>query len=156
MKNAPYLKNGGNYTNSVKLFNVIILPLFIRSLCPCYQDFYWHIKNNCHKKSGPGKADASRNVNYHNITLWQTTKSGKSFSPSFSIVNDSEVTVHRMEQENAIHKPRWLRYFKLSKKKTAVSSIVLKEIVLYDFELTKNGALKKKSWEYLQTVIVID
>ena len=50
---------------------------------------------------------------------------------------DSEVTVHWMEQENTVHKPRWLRCFKLTKNKNDVSSIVLKEILLYDFELTR-------------------
>ncbi len=76
---------------------------------------------------------------------------GKVLALPSQLSMDSEVTVHWMEQENAVHKPRWLRYFK---KKNAVSSIVLKEVVLYDFELTKNGALKKKSREYLQTIIV--
>ena len=33
-------------------------------ICPCYQDLYWHIMNNCHEESGPGKAAASRNVNH--------------------------------------------------------------------------------------------
>ncbi len=81
-------------------------------------------------------------------------KVGKVLALPSQLPMDSEVTVHWMEQENAVHKPRWLRYFKFSKKKNAVSSIVLKEIVLYDFELTKNGALKKKSREYLQTITV--
>ncbi len=62
---------------------------------------------------------------------------------------DSEVTVHWMEQENTVHKLRWLRCFKLTKNKNDVSSIVLKEILLYDFELTKKEALKFQ--EYLRT-----
>ncbi len=59
----------------------------------------------------------------------------------------SQVTVQRMEQERAPHKPKWLRYFK----PTAVTgTISFEDVLLYDFNLTKSGALKKKSREYLQ------
>jgi len=62
----------------------------------------------------------------------------------------SEVTVHWMEQEQAPHKPKWFRFFKLSSKKNAISTTAMQDILLYDFELTKNGALKKKSHEFLR------
>ncbi len=59
-----------------------------------------------------------------------------------------------MEQENAVHQPRWLRYVKLFMKKNAVSSIMLNKILFYDFELAKNGEFKKKSRKYLKTITV--
>jgi hypothetical protein len=62
----------------------------------------------------------------------------------------STITVHWMKQEQATHKPKWLRFFTPSGKKNAVGTTTCKDILLYGFELTKKGALKKKSREYLQ------
>ena len=61
--------------------------------------------------------------------------------------SDSKVTVHWMEQERAPHKPKWLRYFKPSPitKKDAIGTVSFANIILYDFELTNNGGLRKKS-----------
>ncbi len=63
---------------------------------------------------------------------------------------ESPLTVHWMEQEKAQHKSKWLRFFHPSLKKDAVGTISYGDIVLYDFVLTKKGALKKKAREYLQ------
>ena len=63
---------------------------------------------------------------------------------------NSEVTILFMEQERAPHKPKWARYFKLSSRKDAVGIIRFSDIILYDFQLTQRGALKKKAREYLQ------
>ncbi len=66
--------------------------------------------------------------------------------------SNTEVTVHWMEQERAPHKPKWLRYFKPVPvtKKTAIGTLRIADIILYDFQLTNNGALRKKSRDYLQ------
>ena len=45
-------------------------------------------------------------------------------------------------------KPKWLRFFRESKQ--PIGTISYNDIVLYDFELTAHGALKKKSRDYLQ------
>ena len=60
---------------------------------------------------------------------------------------DSVIDVQWMEQEKAKHKSKWLRFFKQS---SNVGIIKYSEILLYDFQLTDKGALKKKSREYLQ------
>ena len=67
--------------------------------------------------------------------------------------SDIKVTVHWMEQERAPHKPKWLRYFKPSPitKNDAIGTVSFANIILYDFELTNNGGLRKKSREYLKT-----
>ncbi len=57
------------------------------------------------------------------------------------------ITVQWMEQERAPHKPKWLRYFKPTE---VTGTISFEDILLYDFELTKCGALKKKTRDYLQ------
>ena len=59
----------------------------------------------------------------------------------------SNITIELMQQERAPHKPKWLRFFKMT---SVIRTISFKQIILYDFELTKCGALKKKSREYLQ------
>lgn len=79
---------------------------------------------------------------------------GKSF-PRVGMVKEvpenphlhSEADVQWMEQERAAHKSKWHRYFRQS---NAVGKIMYNEILLYDFQLTERGALKKKSREYLQ------
>ena len=63
--------------------------------------------------------------------------------------NDSHVTILWMEQEKAPHKPKWLRFFRPSSKNT-VGMITFNDILLHDFDLTNNGALKKRSREYLK------
>ena len=64
----------------------------------------------------------------------------------------NDVTVQWMEQERAPHKPKWLRYFKPSpiNRKDAIGTVKFEDVILYDFELTQNGALRKKSREYMQ------
>ena len=62
---------------------------------------------------------------------------------------ESQLTIHWMEQERAPHKPKWLRFFSPSTKKDSVSTVTFEDILLYDFQLTNKGALKKKSREYL-------
>ena len=56
----------------------------------------------------------------------------------------SEVNVVWMQQA---HKSKWHRYFRPS---SITGKIAYREILLYDFELTERGALKKKSREYIQ------
>lgn len=51
------------------------------------------------------------------------------------------------KQERAPHKPKWLRSFSKTEK---FNSVRYSDIILYDFELTKNGALKKKSRDYFK------
>jgi len=67
-------------------------------------------------------------------------------NPSYEL----QITIHWMEQERAPHKSKWLRYFSPSTKKDSVGTITFDDILLYDFELTSKGALKKKSREYWQ------
>ena len=64
----------------------------------------------------------------------------------------SNITIELMQQERAPHKLKWLRFFKMT---SAIRTVSFKQIILYDFQLpnfqlTKCGALKKKSREYLQ------
>ena len=61
----------------------------------------------------------------------------------------SSVEVEWYCQERAPHKPRWLRYFRPS---TDSGQLQIDEIILYDFELTKKGALKKKTRDYLKEI----
>ena len=61
----------------------------------------------------------------------------------------SEIAIELMQQERPPHKPKWLRFFKPSSVIRTVA-FINKQIILYDFELTKCGTLKKKSREYLQ------
>ena len=59
---------------------------------------------------------------------------------------DSMISINLFRQERAPHKPKWCRCFhRLGK----ICSIKYSDIVLYDFQLTKNGALKKKTRDYL-------
>ena len=60
---------------------------------------------------------------------------------------ESSIEVEWLIQETAPHKPKWLRHFKASNDKGNIS---FSSIVLYDFVLTKMGALKKKSRDYLR------
>ena len=53
------------------------------------------------------------------------------------------------ELEKAATKPRWRRYFRPSNSQGKLS---IDQIVLYDFSLTKNGALKK-SRDYLKEIM---
>ena len=49
----------------------------------------------------------------------------------------SKLAILWLEQEKAPHKPLWMRYFRKSRK-DAAGTITFSDIVLYDFELTKN------------------
>lgn len=62
----------------------------------------------------------------------------------------SVISVHWMVQERAPHKPKWQRYFRPKSGTTALGNVAIQDIILYGFDLTKNGALKKQSREYLQ------
>lgn len=59
----------------------------------------------------------------------------------------SLIGVQWYHQQKASHKPRWLRFFLPT---TKTGNIKIEEIILYDFDLTNKGALKKKSRDYLQ------
>lgn len=59
---------------------------------------------------------------------------------------ESSVIVKWLSQERAPHKPKWLRYFKETNEEGAIT---VSTIVIYDFDLTRMGAMKKKSREYL-------
>ena len=54
---------------------------------------------------------------------------------------DTSIGVQWMKQEKAAHKPKWSRFFQPS---TSVGTITFHHILLYDFQLTNKGALKKK------------
>ena len=62
----------------------------------------------------------------------------------------SSVQVQWYHQQRAPHKPRWLRYFSPS---NVSGELKIDEIVLYDFNLTKMGSLKKKSRDYLKEIV---
>lgn len=62
-----------------------------------------------------------------------------------NIKDDTELVIQWMNQERAPHKSRWLRYFKSS---VHTGSVFLDDIILYDFELTKKGALKKSTRDF--------
>ena len=64
-----------------------------------------------------------------------------------SSAQDTPVQVQWFDQERATHKPKWLRYFLPG---STTTSIRYSDILLYDFQLTQKGALKKRSREYLQ------
>lgn len=80
---------------------------------------------------------------------------GKSSIPSVAEVTqippnpslESSINAVTFEQERAPHKPKWQRYFNKTDK---TCDILLKDIVLYDFKLTKNGAFQKTTRTYLQ------
>ena len=57
------------------------------------------------------------------------------------------IQVEWYKQERATHKPQWLRCFSPS---AVLGELQIDEIVLYDFELTKKGAFKKKTRDYLK------
>ena len=64
--------------------------------------------------------------------------------------DQSQFQILWLEPESASHKGRWLRFYYESKKKTGNSTASYSEVILYDIELTKKGALKKQTREYLQ------
>ena len=63
----------------------------------------------------------------------------------------TELEVHWMVQERSPHKPKWLRFWSPSTRRNAVGYTRISGILVYDFQLTKHGALNKKSREYLQS-----
>ena len=60
---------------------------------------------------------------------------------------ETTIDVQWLHQEKAAHKPRWSRFFIIA---TSFGTILINDIILYDFQLTSKGALKKKAREYLQ------
>ena len=67
-------------------------------------------------------------------------------------LSSQSISVQWLKQERTPTKPKWLRFFKESKGKEPPGTITYDDIVLYDFQLTAHGALKKKTREYLQKV----
>ena len=67
---------------------------------------------------------------------------------------NSFITVQWMVQERAAHKPKWQRGFKVPAKKVR-EEMMLNRILLYGFQLTNNGCLKKKSRDYLRKTLNI-
>ena len=65
---------------------------------------------------------------------------------------DMPVEVQWFNQERATHKPKWLRFFLPG---NTSSCIRFSDILLYDFDLTQKGSLKKRSREYLQKQLLI-
>lgn len=63
---------------------------------------------------------------------------------------EAEVKIHWLEVKPGQKTARWFRYFQPSHKKDSISFIQYKNILLYDIVLTKKGALKKESREYLK------
>ena len=55
---------------------------------------------------------------------------------------ESTISIQWMIQERAPHKPKWQRCFKLGSKKE-LGETQLKNILLYGFQLTNKGCLKK-------------
>jgi hypothetical protein len=72
--------------------------------------------------------------------------------PNFTY--DSSIPIQWMIQERAPHKPKWMRHFKQLplNSKNAFGNVLIQDITLYGFELTRKGCLKKKSREYLQRI----
>lgn len=60
------------------------------------------------------------------------------------------VKIHWLEVKPGQKTARWFRFFEPSHKKDSMSFIQYKNILLYDIVLTKNGALRKESREYLK------
>lgn len=49
------------------------------------------------------------------------------------------------QDKKSVHKPKWLRYFS---KTTSTNDAKLRDIILYDFHLTKMGAIRKATREF--------
>ena len=62
---------------------------------------------------------------------------------------DSKCTYTVYKQETYKKKPKWLRYFS---KTASTNDAKLGDIILYDFSLTKNGAIRKSMKDFLTTV----
>ena len=65
-------------------------------------------------------------------------------SPSNISLDSNNITIQWMVQERAPHKPKWQRIFKFGAK-DVFGETELKDVLLFDFELTNRGCLKKKS-----------
>ena len=63
---------------------------------------------------------------------------------------EGEVKIHWLEMKAGQKTARWFHFFQPSYKKNNTAVIQYKNILLYDIELTKKGALKKESREYLK------
>ena len=64
-----------------------------------------------------------------------------------SVTDECEIMVEWMKREAAPHKSKWLRYLENSGR---TDFIPITDIILYDFELTKNGGLKKTTRDFLK------
>ena len=64
---------------------------------------------------------------------------------------DCTISITLYEQEKAPHKPKWLRYFKITEQNCNVK---LADIILYDFGLTNKGAIRKSTREFIQNQLV--
>lgn len=65
---------------------------------------------------------------------------------------ENEVSLIVSEQESSIHKSKWLRVFKRT---TKICIVNISDIILYDFQLTNKGAIRKSTREFLQNVHII-
>ena len=79
---------------------------------------------------------------------------GKVLAIPSNISLDSNITIQWMVQERAPHKPKGQRIFKFGAK-DVFGETELKNVLLFDFELTNNGCLKKKSRDYLKSILEI-
>ena len=67
---------------------------------------------------------------------------------------DSSISIQWLVQERAPHKPKWLRNFKIGAREV-LGETEMKNVLLYDFQLTNKGCLKKKSRDYLKSTLEI-
>ena len=63
---------------------------------------------------------------------------------------EGEVKIHWLDMKPGQKVARWFRFYQPSKKRDCTSFIQYKNILLYDIALTKNGALRKESRDYLK------
>ena len=59
----------------------------------------------------------------------------------------SQVSIKVYEQEKSSHKPKWLRNFNLTDKECSER---ISDFILYDFQLTKNGTIRKATREFIK------
>ena len=76
---------------------------------------------------------------------------GKVLAIPSNISLDSNITIQWMVQERAPHKPKWQRIFKFGAK-DVFGETELKNVL---FELPNKGCLKKKSRDYLKSILEI-
>jgi len=76
-------------------------------------------------------------------------KVGKVVAIPPNVSLESRLQIQWMVQERAPHKSKWLRSFKLGPRQ---GEMEVTKVLLYDFQLTNNGCLKKKSRDYLKSL----